>query len=419
MTVGYPSAVWGGRVAAALLVAALGRPTAAQVKPSGSTVPPSAGQAPAPASLAAETLEAVEVAAPLPSDPAAPLWDSLPAMAVVAAPQVTIRLNDRRANEALAKETNHAVRIRAATDGESLAVIVEWSDATESRATADGIDVFGDAAALQFPLRFGEGIRLPYVGMGDDEQQVAVYLQRAGAQGTVAREAVGSGFGTLARRDLGTLRVGMHYNPVAKGWRAIFVRPLVAAGHDLRRGLVPFAVAVWDGAAFERGGNKALSGWKFLRLSRYPLEPGYVATLSWGHSPGDLGNWKRGKELFDGMCTPCHSAGAHRAPPGIAPDLSAIGVIATPGYIRDSILTPSAVIVPNPNPAQHQDRSGKPGATGTWPADEAYVWYQRGPDGKKTSTMPDYSSMPKEDVADIVAYLKTLGTESPAGRSKP
>jgi hypothetical protein len=47
------------------------------------------------------------------------------------------------------------------------------------------------------------------------------------------------------------------------------------------------------------------------------------------------------------------------------------------------------------------------------------VWHQRGPDGKKTSTMPEYASMPKEDVAAIVAYLRTLGAEPPGAGSKP
>ena len=401
------------------LLATTPSPAPAQAQPAGPAPAAAPARAAAPGVLAAETVLVKEVPAPLPSDPAAALWDSLPATTMVAAPQVTIRLNDRKANEALAKAANRPVRVRAATDGEALAVVVEWPDATESRATPDETDVYGDAAALQLPLRFGAGVRLPYVGMGDDEQPVAVYLQRAAPQGAVSRQAVGSGFGTLQRKDLGGVRVGMRYDAGARAWRALFLRPLAAGGHDLRRGLVPFSVAVWDGAGLERGGNKALGGWKLLRLERYPVDPTYQAELSWGHAPGDLGDPRRGQELFEGACTVCHTAGAQRAAPGLAPDLSAIGAIATPGYLRDSILAPSAVIVPSPNPAQHQDRSGKPGPTGAWPADEGYVWHQLGPDGKKTSTMPEYASMPKEDVGAIVAYLMTLGAEPPGAGSKP
>jgi hypothetical protein len=69
------------------------------------------------------------------------------------------------------------------------------------------------------------------------------------------------------------------------------------------------------------------------------------------------------------------------------------------------------VIVPTPNPAQHQDRAAKLPKGAAWPADDAYVWYRVEPDGKKTSSMPDFSSLPDEDVRAIVAHLRTLGIE--------
>ena len=40
----------------------------------------------------------------------------------------------------------------------------------------------------------------------------------------------------------------------------------------------------------QSGGNKALSRWKFLRLSSFPLDPAWLAGLSWGYGPGELGN---------------------------------------------------------------------------------------------------------------------------------
>lgn len=366
-----------------------------------------------------ETIEVREVPAPLPADPAAALWDGLPAKTLLAAPQRTIRLHDRTANQALEGAGPRAIRARAATDGVDLALVLDWDDATEDRASPDATDAFGDAAAVEIPLRFGAGVRLPHVGMGDEQEKVAVYHQRAGAAGTVAREALAAGFGSLARAELGPARLAMRHDARARAWRALFVRPLAAAGHDLRRGLVPFSVAVWDGARRERGGNKALTAWKFLRLPGTPLDSAYLAELSWGHAPGDLGDPARGKELVEGSCLPCHAVGAQRiAPPGLAPDLSSIGAISTPGYLRESLVSPSAVIVPSPNPAQHQDRSAKPDARGAWPDDEGYIWYRREKDGSRTSTMPDFASMPKEDLAAVVGYLMTLGAEPPAGRQR-
>lgn len=369
--------------------------------------------------LAAETVEVRQVKGPLPVDPAAALWDGLPVAEALAAPQRSLHLHDRAANEALARAGTRALKVRAATDGTDLAVVVEWADPAEDRARPDATDVYGDGVALELPLRFGAGRRLPYVGMGDATERVAVYLQRASEGGVVTREAIGAGYGTLTRADVGHARMAMRHDPAAKAWRAIFVRPLAAAGHDLRRGLVPFSLAVWDGAGHERGGNKALTRWKFLRMPGQPLDAAYAAEMAWGRAPGDLGSAERGKDLVEGQCIACHAVGENRlAAPGLAPDLSAIGVISTPGYLRDSVVAASAVLVPSPNPWQRQDRAAKPDGRGAWPADGAYLWYVE-QDGRRTSAMPDFDALSKEEVADVVAYLLTLGEEPPGGRTKP
>lgn len=366
---------------------------------------------------AAAPLDPLEVRdlSPLPGDPAAPAWDALPAVAVPAAPQRSIRLHDRAANQALAAAGLRHVTVRAASDGRSLAVLLEWPDATEDRAPAGETDAYGDGAALQLPLRSGAGLRLPYVGMGDEAERVAVFLVRAAGDGSTVRSAVGAGFGSLTRADLGPVSGALHRDAAARRWRALFVRPLAAGGLDLSRGLLPYAVAVWDGAGVERGGNKALSGWRFLRQPSLPLDAAYAAEQAWGRRQGDAA---RGRTLFEGACTACHATATQReAAPGLAPDLSAIGVIATPGYLRDALLRPSEVIVPNPNPRQHQDRAAARGAHGGFAPDDAYVWFVREADGRRTSSMPDYAALPPEDVADLVAYLMTLGAAAPAGRT--
>jgi len=370
--------------------------------------------------LTSEAIEAKEVAGPLAADPAAALWDGLAAGMIVAAPQRTIRLNDRAANAALAHAAPRTLAVRAAFDGKDLAVAVDWSDSTEDRARPDETDAFGDGAALEIPVRFGAGLRLPYVGMGDEEMAVVLYRVLATADGAIGRAGVAAGFGSLARADLGAVRVAMRYDAGRKTWRAVFVRPLVAGEHDLRHGLVPFALAVWDGARHERGGNKALTGWRFLRIPRYALDSAYVAEMSYGRSPGDLGDPARGKLFVESVCAACHAIGDRRiAPPGIAPDLTAIGAISTPGYLRESLLEPSAVIVPNPNPYQHYDRSKPSDASGAFPSNDAFVWYRRDPGGKKISKMPAFGTLPKADLEAIVAYMMTLGAPPPADRSQP
>lgn len=376
--------------------------------------------APAPAAGDAAGLDALEVRtlpAPLPTDPAAPAWDGLPAVTVLAAPQRTIRLHDAAANAALDGAGARPVSVKAASDGRSLAVVLEWADATQDRAPPGETDRYGDGAALQLPLRSGAGVRLPYVGMGDEGERVAVLMLRATPGGATARSAVATGYGTSARADLGPQGGGLRYDAAARRWRALFVRPLSAGGLDLQRGLLPFAVAVWDGAAVERGGNKALSGWRFLRQPGLPLDAAYVAEQAWGRGQGDA---SRGRTLFEGSCTVCHATATHRdAAPGLAPDLSAIGVIGSPPYLRDSMVVPSAVIVPTPNPRQHQDRNAPRDARGGWAADDGFVWYVVEPDGRKASSMPDYASLPAQDLSDLVAYLMTLGAPAPGPGRTP
>lgn len=364
--------------------------------------------------LASQTLPVKEVRSPVPSDPAHALWRDLPGLEVALGPQRSIRLHDRKANEALAGASLRSATVRAATDGKELAVLVEWADPAEDRADGE-VDRYGDAAALELPLAYGAGKRLPYVGMGDDEMPVALYFQRAGPKGSLPREAVAKGFGSTTRADLGGSRMAMRW---AEGrWSAVFVRPLAPAAHPIEGGLVPFAVAVWDGSRSERGGNKALSAWKLLRFPGRPVDAAYAAELAWGFAPGERGDVARGKQLVGSMCAACHVVGERRvARPGIAPDLSAIGVVSTPAYLRDSIVAPSAVVVPSPNPEQHQDRTRPADVHEGHPRSEAFVWSRRDPSGKVLSKMPAYASLPEADVEAMVGYLMTLGAPEGAGR---
>ena len=330
-------------------------------------------------------------------------WDALPAAQVRVTPQHTIRLNDKTANAAPVAAQDATVR--AAADPGRLALLVEWSDATEDRTRPDSTDAFGDAAGLQLPLQFGKGLRLPFIGMGDEQMHVALFHQRATSEGVATRQAVAAGFGSTTRADLGDAKMSMEYDPQRKSWRALFVLPLATAAYDLKRGLVPFAIAVWDGAQRQRGGNKLLSSWQVLRLARFALDEGYAHELTDAPAPGDAA---RGKLLVEAICTPCHAVADKRiAPPGLAPDLSTVGAIATAAYLRDSLLDPSSVIVPNLPAAQHQDRGKPPDAYGAAPNSDAFVWFKADA-GRRVSKMPPFAQLPPADIAAIVSYLSSL-----------
>jgi complex iron-sulfur molybdoenzyme family reductase subunit gamma len=383
--------------------------------------PPARAQGSAGELLQGDLVEVRQVPGPLAADVAAPLWTGIPAREVLLAPQRSIRLHDRGANAALAAPGGaapRAVKVQAATDGKALALRLAWADASDDRARPDETDRFGDAFAVQLPLRIGAGERLPYVGMGDEAQKVIIHLARAAADGSATvRTAVAAGFGSGARADAPAVTAAMRHG--TGGWEAVLVRPLAVGESDLAKGLVPVALGVWDGARGERGGNKALSGWKLLRMPGLPLDAAYAAELEAGRRPEDRGDPARGKQLVDGLCAACHHVGARKlARSGLAPDLSSIGLQATPSYLRESIVSPSAVIVPSPNAWQHQDRSKPKDERGGYPYAEAFAWARTDASGRRVSKMPPYASLPPADVNAMVSYLMTLGAPAEgAGRT--
>ncbi len=342
--------------------------------------------------LATEVIEVARVPGPLTSALDAAALARATATRVLLAPQRTVRLSDRDANEALdVLGAPRALDVRALHDGTDLAIVLDWRDPTEDRGSSVETDRFGDAVGVELPFSFGAGVRLPYVGMGDAGAPVALYLQRAVEHGTLARALVAAGFGSSTRAPDGGVRASMRYHAETQAWRATLVVPLVTAERDLRAGLVPVAFALWDGAMRERGGNKALSSWKALRLAGSATDSRYLAELAWGYD--GAGDVLRGKQLVDTVCAACHRVGERRsAPAGLAPPLDDLGLVATPSYLRDSVVAPSAVVVPGKG------------------------WSVRGADGSATSVMPSFTALPASDLEAIVAYLRTLGV--PAATSK-
>ena len=362
--------------------------------------------------LKAESFTAVATAAGAPRSATDRRWRAVKPFAVVVTPQRSVRLNDKRANAALAKAGPKTLQVRAAYDGRSLALLITWPDATEDHAN-DETMVFGDAVAIEFPKRFGAGQRLPYIGMGDDEQNVVLYLQRAVPYGSVNQEYVAAGFGSLTRTHQLGLKGTLTYNAKRKEWTAFFSRPLKLHGHSLKAPLVPIAFAVWDGHQNERGGNKHLSSWHFIRVGKDAPSEAYLSELSWGYGEGDLGDPAKGQQIVSTVCVACHKIGdTGFAPEGLAPNLGNIGAIARYTYLRDSVQTPSAVIVPNLHINRHYNPSGAQDAYRARPNNDAYQWFTKGPNGKKTSKMPPF--MMPDDLGAIVAYLKTLHGPVPA-----
>ncbi|MBL8936278.1 MAG: c-type cytochrome [Archangium sp.] len=339
-------------------------------------------------------------------------WAAVKAKAFSLAPQRTIRLHDKQANAALSVPGIGEVQVKAAFAGAELTVLLEWSDSTLDAVRDDEVNTYADAAAVQVPLTFGKGVRLPAISMGDEEQPVRIVLQRATKTGALVSTLEAAGFGSSTRQaPAAAARQGsMTYDAKAQRWRAMFQLPVDAAS-----ALVPVAFALWEGGArLERAGNKRLSSWRFVRVPGRTPDPEYVKAMSWGFSPGELGDPLKGKLLAEAVCAACHHMpGRTIAAEGLAPNLIDVGAVATPGYLRESIINPNAVVLYGPNPNQHYDKSQPRDANGAYPNAEALRWFTRAADGKRLSKMPAFSGFSAEQIADLVAFLRSLDGKGP------
>jgi len=231
----------------------------------------------------------------LPADPMDNLWESLD--------PVRVPLNP------LWPEPNqvYAVAVSAVTDGNKLAVLLQWRDELPQN-TAIRVQDFQDGAALQFSLSGKYG----FLGMGDKENPVNLWNWKAGWQA----EAEGNGAPDMdsvyqsmhtdawtftnysTAHDAGNVTSQPHKTPIedanaagfgsfksqplkqqnvaGKGiwhdgfWSVIFVRDLKSKDADDVKFVagkpVPVAFAIWNGEQHDRNGRKMVSNWYQLIL---------------------------------------------------------------------------------------------------------------------------------------------------------
>ncbi len=308
-----------------------------------------------------------------PADPTDAAWLALAPTPVALYPQTSVAPG-AEPRDAL------TLKLRALYSDQMFALHLEWPDAKP--ASGRGVGAFTDAAAVQWPLRYGPGQAPPYTGMGHDGAPVALWFWRA--DGTVETLAA-EGFGTLtAQRSDGVTARGVWKNGT---WRVVFRRALAPAAGDAavrvepgKLGTVPVAFAVWNGESAERDGKKRLSAWQVLRFEQGRVDSAYAKRLAGSAPAGDAHSGRR--LMTEKGCAGCHAFPDNPARPGIGPDLGHAGGIHATAYLRESLTDPSRVVVPG----------------------RGYFMLQ---DGKKRSIMPPFAGTEQER-EDIVAYLKTL-----------
>jgi hypothetical protein len=238
----------------------------------------------------------------LPAGPAAPEWeDARPAWLAMA----PLWWRDERAE---------GVELAALHDGQRLAVLLAWKDATDDHELL-GTETFSDLCALQLtaaaepPLltmgAAGEPVNLwswragweaesgrprdvvdrypnlsaDLYGLQADEVRPLFLTARAvgnpmaAARRPVAGEELGAqGFGTLAPLPAEKCTLDVHAERCDGVWRVLFTRALASDSPEVVA-LVPgtrvfLAAAVWDGSAGDRNGQKSVTVWQELELER-------------------------------------------------------------------------------------------------------------------------------------------------------
>lgn len=356
------------------------------------------------------------------------VWKQAKMTKVTLYPQTTIEFNDKKANELNADAKAMTAQIGAIYNGKQIAFIMKWADGTKNVTYANTTDTYADGFAIQFASDAKNPKELPYIGMGSDGRPVVIHLQKEvygsyepNGNGDVAHQVnpnqthlfgkdleaynkhvrslgsndyektfVAEGFRSTTEIKDGSSKGYSRFGYANKGWSGTLSRPLQDAYVNLDAAAIPVAFAIWDGAKMNRNGLKYLTGWTAVKLEGKKGGNDLVEAL---HAPvkGDVA---KGKEVAANNCSACHQLEKTDAPNLMGPSLTNIGGYASVDYLRESIVNPSAVIVPGYNRNAHS----------------AYEWYTLD-NGKRTSTMPEFSWLEQADMENLIAYLKTLKAE--------
>lgn len=260
------------------------------------------------------TVTSAYVEGALPADdPASMLWERAAAVEVPLSAQVIVR-------PMLPEPRVKSMTARSLYNGDSVAFLLEWEDATDNSQTVRVQD-FRDAAALQFPLLEGQpffcmgqegGIvniwhwkadwQADMLAMGDvetiypdmhvdmypwteegEDPRTAAYtdvayvtaravdnLFASPMRATPVEDLIAGGFGGLTSQSAGGQNV-QGYGVWQDGrWRVIFSRALTSVeGEDASFApdkVYSVAFAAWDGANSERNGAKSTSQWVSLQF---------------------------------------------------------------------------------------------------------------------------------------------------------
>lgn len=298
-------------------------------------------------------------------------------------------------NLAQAKQEVIEVKIKALHNGKHIAFLIEWEDEQKNTLPKNTLE----GMIFQFPSKIESNGRLPYIYMGDPSEPIIAHFIKTKFQlsqyqsiqnenfkfkTSTVREFVSGGFGAL-NEILSDAFLEISYDNGE--WKSLLVRPLEDEFVQFLEGVVPVSFTIWKNIGQNKENKKYLSSWIGVKLVGKSGGSDLVEKLT----KVSNGNPQRGKALSLKHCAQCHQfPGGEFANPLKAPRLHGIGGVSTYDYFTDSIINPNEVIVPNPY------------------SNTDFPWFSIDDAGIKTSLMPSFQQLDKEEVEDIIAFLQSL-----------
>ena len=126
---------------------------------------------------AGDLLIAQEVDTEIPVEGSSRVWNKAKAYRIPIISQVSVPPRVKTVDRS-------ELTVRVLYNDEEIGLCLSWKDKTVDENVAAS-DRFADAVAVCFPMTYGNGERLPYVGMGDKEQAVNIWHWKAAWQADV------------------------------------------------------------------------------------------------------------------------------------------------------------------------------------------------------------------------------------------
>jgi hypothetical protein len=352
-------------------------------------------------------------------------WLSASYANVIVYPQSTIKLNYKSENAQNTEKMAKNVKVKAIYDGKNISFLIKWSNDTQSIQEGYSSTAYSDGFALQFPVKYKDASKLPYIGMGSEGRAVVIHLKKmtglkyeenenvyiqvnADTQNAfgedlqkykveVTKKAISDyqrvfiaeGFASMTEVIDNSIKGKMQMQYRDGFWMGTLSRKLKDDYLDLDKGVFPIAFSLWGGDEKNRDGLKLFSSWAGVKLVGSNGGNELLETLN----KKPQGSVQNGKKIAHENCAACHRYnGEINAPAFMGPNLSNIGGYSTKEYLMESIMHPSAVVVAGYNKTVHTN----------------FEWYTLDEKNKRISTMPSYDWMDEKSRSDLVAYFMSL-----------